>query len=154
MTALDTANTIVRTWTSLYTARLPEAARDDRRAEIESDLWELAHDVDDPHALTPAFLVLTRLVRGVPDDLQWRASHVTICAGPMRAAITIATATIAVLAVWLYAVATPTTLPDPAPLIRVVEVFPPPPPPPPPPPRTIRRESWTIVIHPAPPPSR
>jgi hypothetical protein len=154
MTALDTANAIVRTWTSLYTARLPDTTRDDRRAEIESDLWELAHDVDDPDALAPAVLVLARLVRGVPDDLQWRASFVTIGSGSVRAAITIGTAAIALLAAWVYAVATPTVLPNPAPLVKVVDVFPPPPPPPPPPPGVIRRESWTIVIHQAPPPSR
>jgi hypothetical protein len=72
----------------------------------------------------------------------------------VRAAITIGTAAIALLAAWVYAVATPTVLPNPAPLVKVVDVFPPPPPPPPPPPGVIRRESWTIVIHQAPPPSR
>jgi dihydropteroate synthase len=66
----------------------------------------------------------------------------------------LAAAAIAVLAVWVYVVAAPTELPSPVPLARVVEVYPPPPPPPPPPPRVIKRESWTIVIHPAPAPSR
>jgi hypothetical protein len=154
MTALGSASAIVRAWTRLYTWRLPAIARDTRRAEIDSDLWEFTHDRGIDRDLSSACHVLARLIAGIPDDVSWRASHVTHRPAPMRAAISVAAAAIVVLRVWVYAVAAPTELPAPAPLVRVVEVFPPPPPPPPPPPRVIRRESWTIVIHPAPQPSR
>ena len=154
MTPLDASNAIVRAWTHLYTWRLPEVAREIRRAEIESDLWEFEHDVRDRRSLAPAVHVLARLVCGILDDVSWRASYVTVGALPMRAAISIGSAAIAVLLAWVYAVAMPTELPSPAPLVHVVDVYPAPPPPPPPPPRVIRRESWTIVIHPAPPSSR
>jgi hypothetical protein len=154
MTALGTATAIVRTWTRLYTWRLPTFARDTRRAEIDSDLWEFAHDCQRDRGVAPALHVIARLIAGIPDDVSWRASHVSLGTGSMRAAISLTAAAIAVLAVWAYVVGAPTQLPSPVPLARVVEVYPPPPPPPPPPPRVIRRESWTIVIHPAPPPSR
>jgi len=154
MNALDASSAIVRTWTRLYTWRLPALARDTRRGEIESDLWEFAHDGGSDRGVTPAFHVLARLVAGIPDDVSWRASHVTVGSTPVRAAISVGTAAIVATAVWVYAVSVPVDLPAPAPLVRVVEVYPPPPPPPPPPPRVIKRESWTVVIHPAPQPSR
>jgi len=154
MTPLAIAGTVVRAWAHAYTWRLPDMARDIRRAEIASDLWESEHDPDGHQGVAGALHVLVRLLRGLPDDLQWRASYVTVGAVPMRAAISIASAAIAVLLAWIYAVAMPMELPAPAPLAHVVDVYLPPPPPPPPPPGVIRRESWTIVIHPAPPPSR
>ena len=149
MTPLAITSAIVRAWTCVYTWRLSTHARDARRAEIESDLWEFERDAARPD-IGPAVHVLVRLLRGVPDDLTWRASHVTLGTGSMRAVISLTSAAIVVAGVWMYAATTPIDLPAPAPLVRIVEVFPPPPPPPPPPPRVIRRESWTIVIHPAP----
>jgi hypothetical protein len=96
--------------------------------------------------------VLARWLLGIPDDLGWRASQVALGTGSVRAAISLAAAAIVAAVVWVYAVTSAVDLPAPKPLVPVVEVFPPPPPPPPP--RVIRRESWTIVIHPAPPSSR
>lgn len=154
MNALEASSAIVRTWTRLYTWRLPAHARDTRRGEIESDLWEFAHDRGSERDVMPAFHVLARLFAGIPDDVSWRASQVTVGSTPMRAAISVATAAIVVTAVWVYAVTMPVDLPAPAPLVKIVEVYPPPPPPPPPPPRVIERTSWTIVIHPAPQPGR
>lgn len=154
MTPLDGANAIVRAWTRLYTWRLPAVARDCRRAEIDSDLWEFEHDREGTNGAARAAHVLARLLRGLPDDVRWRASFVSPGAGPLRAMIGLTTAAIVATGVWVYALTSPVDLPSPAPLVRIVEVFPPPPPPPPPPPRVIRRDKWAIVIHPAPQPSR
>jgi hypothetical protein len=150
MTAFAASSAIVRAWTRLYTWRLPSLARDTRRAEIDSDLWEFAHDQGTGRSIASAFHVLARLVAGIPDDVSWRASQAALRRGPMRAAISVGSAVIVATAVWLYAVTAPVALPAPVPLVKVVDVYPPPPPPPPPPPRVIKRESWTIVIHPAP----
>jgi hypothetical protein len=149
MSPLDATGGLVRAWTRLYTWRLPTVARDTRRAEIDSDLWEFANALNGRSGVIPALHVLARLALGAVDDLCWRASHVTVGVMPLRAAITVGVAAIAMLVAWVYAVAAPTPLPTPAPRVRVIEVFPPPPPPP----RVVRRESWTIVIHPAPPSS-
>ena len=149
MTPLAAANAVVRAWTRLYTTRLPVVSRDLRRAEIDSDLWEFERDAARSD-LAPALHVLARLLLGIPDDLSWRASHVSLGSGSLRAMISLTTAAIFAAGVWVYAIMSPIDLPSPAPLVQVVEVFPPPPPPPPPPPGVIRRESWTIVIHPAP----
>src|SRR5258708_4505686 len=77
------ATSLVRAWTRLYTSRLPPDARDGRRAEIESDLWEFERDVIRDHAAAPAFHVFFRLVRGIPDDLGWWIEQ-AICAGVLR----------------------------------------------------------------------
>jgi len=154
MTALGVSSAIVRAWTRLYTWRLPGLARDTRRAEIESDLWEYSQDRAVASDILSALHVLARLIAGIPDDVSWRTSQSPLRTGPMRAAISLTAAAIAVLGTWVYVVAAPIELPAPVPLVKVVDVYPPPPPPPPPPPRVIRRTSWTIVIHPAPQPSR
>jgi hypothetical protein len=70
---LQLAIVLVRTWTHVYTWRLPDAIRESRRAEIESDLWESQHDRADGFA--SAFLVLARLLVGIPDDVAWRVAH-------------------------------------------------------------------------------
>jgi hypothetical protein len=153
MTALRASSAIVRAWTRLYTWRLPAFARDTRRAEIDSDLWEFTHDRDVDRSIAPALHVMARLVAGMPDDVSWRASHITIGRTPMRAAISVGAAAIVAMSVWVYLVTLSVELPAPVPLAPIVEVFPPPPPPPPPPPGVVTRESWTIIIHPAPPSS-
>jgi hypothetical protein len=56
---------LTRWWTRTYTAGLPNAIRDARRAEVESDLWE---SLADPAA---ARQILPRLVLGAVDDLAW-----------------------------------------------------------------------------------
>jgi len=64
------AVSLVRAWTRLYTSRLPHAVRQQRRDEIESDLWESRHDA--PHGETAAACyIVVRLVRGIPDDIGW-----------------------------------------------------------------------------------
>jgi TonB family protein len=67
----------VRGWTRTYTWRLPPAVREARREQIESDLWESAHD----SRMTQRELVVQmmgRLTLGIGDDLAWRSTHVTV----------------------------------------------------------------------------
>ena len=62
---------IVRTWVRLYTTGLPASLRDSRRDEIDSDLWEQAHEAEvgpnDGRSL--ATHLLLRMLLGFPDDL-------------------------------------------------------------------------------------
>lgn len=65
---------IVRAWTWLYTAGLDPDPRDDRRAQIDSDIWEYIDDAREQRVaeLAMAAHMLARLALGVPDDLLWR----------------------------------------------------------------------------------
>lgn len=76
------AASLVRAWTRLYTSRLPRAVQQQRRDEIESDLWESQHDAETGHAAA-AFHVLIRVVRGIPDDLGWSMEQAVV-AGVVR----------------------------------------------------------------------
>jgi hypothetical protein len=64
----------VRGWTQLYTAGAHSAARDARRAQIDSDLWEHAADAQALGRTSRglAFEVAGRMVRGIPADIAWR----------------------------------------------------------------------------------
>lgn len=77
---LAAALAIVRGWTRLYTAYMEPPARDARRAEIESDLWELHEDARRRGASPEAIAVhmLLRLVFGLVDDVAWRAEQVSV----------------------------------------------------------------------------
>jgi hypothetical protein len=78
--ALGAALATVRGWTRLYTTRMEPALRDARRAEIESDLWELHEDARRRGA-SPTLIaihMLLRLVLGIADDLAWRAEHIRV----------------------------------------------------------------------------
>jgi uncharacterized protein (TIGR03435 family) len=66
----------VRAWTWLYTCRMPPSARETRRAEIASDLWDSQCDAAPEPAL--ALHILVRLVTGMPDDLGWRVEQATL----------------------------------------------------------------------------
>ena len=66
---------LVRGWSRVYTWRMPSGLAESRRAEIESDLWELRHDPDGARGLNPAVHVIGRLLGGVPDDLAWRVER-------------------------------------------------------------------------------
>ena len=65
----ETAARLLRWWTRVYTATLPPAERDRRRAEVESDLWESSRD---PVASRQ---VLSRLLLGVADDVGWSINY-------------------------------------------------------------------------------
>jgi len=95
MTSVSVA--LVRWWTRAYTAGLPVAIRDGRRAEIESDLWESSHDPS--HR---AQLVL-RLLLGMIDDVRWRVGLLDVHSRNAVARVAIGTLSCVVL--WQVAVA-------------------------------------------------
>jgi hypothetical protein len=61
-------------WVTLYTLALPPDLQDDRRMEIRSDLWEQSREAarSGMRSRGLAWLMLRRLVLGVPADLAWR----------------------------------------------------------------------------------
>jgi hypothetical protein len=130
------AAVLVRIWTRIYTSGMPPALANARRAEIESDLWEGAQ-LDD--RILAAFVVLARLLRGVPDDLLWRAELMDLRSKRGRAGLWATTATIVLITgMWVHQLLQAPQLPDlpTSPMmIRVWLTRPMPPPPPPPPPR-------------------
>jgi len=87
---------VVRTWTRAYTWGAPSVWAEQRRADIESDLWEQQQDPNGARGLAPTVQGLARLVAGMTDDLRWRLERTT----PhdivlIRRAVTLAVATIA-----------------------------------------------------------
>ena len=89
---------VVRLWTWVYTLGLPPALRDARRAEIESDLWDLEHEAEQHRGLSPAVQMWVRLLLGFPDDLLWRLTHATVSKRAMQMGGSL-TVTLLVLAV-------------------------------------------------------
>jgi len=75
---LQLAIAVVRAWTSLYTWRMSATLREERRAEIESDVWEFQHDRRKSGSLEVAAQMLLRLLLGMPDDLGWRLEHTAL----------------------------------------------------------------------------
>lgn len=131
--ALRLASAIVRTWTRLYTWGMHQAARDARRGEIDSDLWESAHDPERPSHT--ARHVLARLVLGVPDDLRWRIEEDAMRGSmQVRAVGGVAIAAL-VVAAWANMALRVAPLPSvpPVPGAKSRAALPEPPPPPPPP---------------------
>jgi hypothetical protein len=63
---------LTRGWLRLYTCRMPTALADARRAELESDLWEMQHDPDLLPGYRSTAVALARLLDGIPDDIAWR----------------------------------------------------------------------------------
>jgi hypothetical protein len=129
------AAAVVRAWTQVYTWGLARSARDARREEIESDLWESVHDPDVDRE-TLALQIWARLLAGVFDDVRWRAAQV-IDFGPYAWRVAASLALALLLGLWLVRAATPPVLetpPAPRRLDSPVLMDPPPPPPPPPPP--------------------
>lgn len=59
----------VRRWAQLYTRGLPVEHRERRRLELESDMWEHLHDLDEP---ATGRAVFGRFLRGIPADVRWR----------------------------------------------------------------------------------
>lgn len=72
-----TPESVVRTWTRLYTAGLEPGARCERRAEIDSDLWEHRHHfpADRRSSTMLSLAIWGRWAAGIPADLSWRASQ-------------------------------------------------------------------------------
>lgn len=156
---LSWALALVRLWTALYTNGMPAELSAARRAEIASDLWEFEHAPVRPRGAPAALYVLLRLLRGVHDDLLWRAELMDLRSRRRRVGVW-ATAGIALVsALWLRASLTSVELPQ---LPRspidmqswLMSPIPPPPPPPPPPPLgTIKpKPGVRHVFPPLPPP--
>ena len=79
---LTFATAIVRAWTWLYTAGLEPDPRDDRRAQIESDLWDHKDEATEQGVapLAMSAHILARLALGIPDDLLWRGEQLNVAA--------------------------------------------------------------------------
>jgi hypothetical protein len=122
---------LVLAWTRFYTWGAPPTVRDARRDEIASDLWEFLHDADAVARLSPASQLILRLIRGVPDDLVWRAEHAIRANRQLASRFLAATLVIAMsaTAAWLFDTMRARLLPLPPP-IRVRTAAPPPLPPP------------------------
>ena len=142
---LRVAIAVVRWWTVVYTLGMSPRLRDERRAEIESDLWECRHG--EPAGFRLPAQMMSRLVLGIHDDLRWRREHLL---APRRlvqmiwALAAAVTGAVLLTAIWL---GRASTLPIPArpDVARMFVAAPPPPPPPPPPcgPPGIRSPSST-----------
>ena len=106
--AMAIAVTVVRTWTRAYTWGTPSEWAEQRRAEIESDLWEQQQDPNGARGLAPAVHILARLFAGIADDLSWRVERTTLQDNVLiRRALTLAAATVALLVLWGSAGAAP-----------------------------------------------
>lgn len=68
----------VRCWVALYTLGLPAELRQQRRAELGSDIWEQTRSVSGQMSdFGTAFQIFTRALSGVPADLIWRAEMIS-----------------------------------------------------------------------------
>jgi hypothetical protein len=122
------AATLVRLWTRLYTRGLPPQLLAARRAEIESDLWESAHDPRAPRGTRAAVLMCARLTLGMPSDLLWRAAHTSPLTRRALAVGLTTTAAASVLAMlWVYQQVRPNAPLPPPPLMKFAGAPPPPP---------------------------
>jgi hypothetical protein len=101
ISAMAVAVTAVRTWTRAYTWGTPSASAEQRRGEIESDLWELQQDPNGARGLAPAVQVLGRLFAGIADDLCWRLERTTLQDHVfIRRTVTLAAVTVALSMLW------------------------------------------------------
>jgi hypothetical protein len=84
---------LVDRWARSYTAGLPDDIAAERRAELESDLWEQQHDPDHRSGVE----VIGRLLFGVPADLLWRVETRYHLGGLMHGTAIIVTRVVAAL---------------------------------------------------------
>jgi hypothetical protein len=95
------AVTVVRTWTRVYTWGAPSVWAEQRRAEIESDLWDQQQDPNGGRGLAPAAQILLRLFAGIADDLRWHVECTTLQDNVLiRRAVTVAATTVALSMLW------------------------------------------------------
>jgi hypothetical protein len=73
----ERAARFVRRWVVLYTRGLPAEIRQERRDEIEDDLWSQEREAAGSARtdLSLAGEIVIRLVFGIPADLSWRMEH-------------------------------------------------------------------------------
>jgi hypothetical protein len=69
-------------WVERYTRGLEPATRDERRAEVASDVWEHRAEVGTTRAVQ--LQILGRCLRGAPADLSWRRSRLRRSRTPAR----------------------------------------------------------------------
>ena len=136
MTPLRITVAAVKLWTRFYTLRMDPAARDRRRAEIESDLFEQLAAQGNDRWLAARMLV--RSLVGAHNDLLWRLETAQEPNHRIGVRIIFAAATMGIVAVLWTTYSTPPNPPDPpvAPKYRSrleLRPYPAPPPPPPPP---------------------
>ena len=130
------AAAIVRAWARAYTSGLPTELRDARRDEIESDLWESAHDPERSSRLA-GVQIIARMLIGMPDDVGWRSEQVDKRVS-RRWSVALALGVVAIMTLWLVAeTAKPAEIPEIQQLRftnrpQLIDAPPPPPPPPPP----------------------
>ena len=78
--ALPLAQSFARLWMSIYAAGVPSNLREDRRAEILSDLYEHVTNFREqgyrPDEI--AITIMLRVVRGMKDDVAWSAPHLPV----------------------------------------------------------------------------
>jgi hypothetical protein len=120
---------IVRGWTHLYTLRLSSADQALRRDVIHSDIWEYLHDPDRGSHLRAARHVPGRAIRGIPDDLRWRAEQ-TRAPYLLHAAVALTVLLLVAAGLLTHGISMPPLPPSRQPAILALEVPPPPPPPP------------------------
>jgi hypothetical protein len=73
---LEFAVGLVRLWTRAYTTGMRADVRRRRCAEIESDIWESLHDLENPGA--SGIHIVVRFARGMPADVLWRLEHAVV----------------------------------------------------------------------------
>jgi hypothetical protein len=101
--ALRLAIALAQRWTRVYTWGLPSVHADMRRAEIDSDLWELRRDAGRGKVRAPAAQVIGRLVLGAADDVSWRVEQISIDdASRRRLVVAMAAAASALVMLWIW----------------------------------------------------
>jgi hypothetical protein len=72
------AEILIRRWVRLYTVGLDAGLRHDRRAEIDSDLWEHRNhaSAEGEESAAISLSILGRWAAGIPADLSWRALQI------------------------------------------------------------------------------
>jgi len=93
---------LVRLWCRVYTWDMSPPLATSRRAEIESDLWELQHDPEEEQGSRAGLRIVGRLLMGVGDDVAWRLESAMDGEDPLmrRAVAFTAAATILIVALW------------------------------------------------------
>lgn len=92
---------VTRWWLSAYTRYAPPDIAAARRAEIESDLWEMENDADLERGLGRARIALSRLLQGVPDDVAWCFEALALEEQIMvRRTVALTAASLMVLSLW------------------------------------------------------
>ena len=74
---------LVRFWVRCYASGLPGDLRDERQAEVDSDLWEHSNDSVTGHS-TVSGEILARGLLGAPADLSWRLERSRLAMLPGR----------------------------------------------------------------------